>query len=105
MAEAVRQACLRGVEYLLYERFDYGNKTGDSLTRFKQSNGFVRIDVPRYHVPLTRKGTLALRLGLHKNWKDRVPERITGRLRALRSKWYSRGSSIRSLTTASEASS
>lgn len=91
LAEAVRQACTRGVEYLLYERFDYGKKTGDSLTRFKQSNGFLRMDIPRYYVPLTIKGALALRLGLHKNLKDRLPEWIAARLRNLRARWYMNG--------------
>jgi hypothetical protein len=90
LAEAVRQSCRRGIEYLLYERFDYGKKRGDSLTRFKQNNGFLRMDLPRYYVPLTTKGALALRLGLHKNLKDRCPEWMAARLRALRTKWYKR---------------
>ena len=91
LAEAVRQSCMRGVEYLLYESFDYGKKIGDSLTRFKQNNGFLRMDIPRYYVPLTTKGSIALRLGLHKNLKDRLPEWMEARLRDLRTKWYKRG--------------
>lgn len=87
MAEAVRQTCARGKEYLIYEQFDYGNKVGDSLTRFKQSNGFVRMDVPRYCVPLTLKGSAALSLGLHRALKDRLPESIAARLRAVRTRW------------------
>jgi hypothetical protein len=53
LAEAVRQCCIRGVNYLLYEKFIYGNKNEDTLTKYKQNNGFVRMDVPRYYVPLT----------------------------------------------------
>ncbi len=90
LAEAVRQSCIRGVEYLLYERFDYGKKIGDSLTRFKQNNGFLRMDIPRYYVPLTTKGAIALRVGLHKNLRDRLPEWMAARLRELRTKWYGR---------------
>jgi hypothetical protein len=90
LAEAVRQSCMRGVEYLLYERFDYGEKIGDSLTRFKQNNGFLRMDIPRYYVPLTTKGSITLRLGLHKTLKERRPEWMAARLRALRTKWYKR---------------
>jgi hypothetical protein len=90
MAEAVRQVCARGIQYLLYEHFDYGNKTGDTLTRFKQSNGFERMDVPRYFVPLTLKGATALRLGLHHNLKERMPESIASRWRAWRTRWYAR---------------
>jgi hypothetical protein len=87
MAEAVRQCCTHGIEYLLYERFDYGRKTGDSLTRFKQSNGFERCDVPRYVVALNLRGRLAIRLGLQRRLQDRIPESIAAPLRRLRSRW------------------
>jgi hypothetical protein len=90
LAEVVRQSCMRGVEYLLYEQFDYGKKRGDSLTRFKQNNGFLRMDIPRYYVPLTTKGSIALRLGLYKNLKDRRPEWMVAGFRDLRTKWYER---------------
>jgi len=90
LAEAVRQCCLRGVNYLLYEKFIYGNKAEDSLTKFKQNNGFVKMDVPRYYIPLTNKGLLALRFGLHKNIKQRLPEWIMAPARDLRAKWYGR---------------
>jgi hypothetical protein len=90
LSEAVKLCAERGVGHLLYERFVYGNKVDSSLTRFKRENGFVRMDVPCYYVPLTRKGRLALRLGLHKNVKDRLPQSITDPLLELRDKWYAR---------------
>jgi hypothetical protein len=90
LAEAVKQCCMRGVEYLLYERFDYGKKVGDSLSRFKQSNGFLKMEIPRYYVPLTAKGRIALRLGLHRRLNDWLPEWAAGRLRDLRTKWCER---------------
>ena len=90
LSEAVRQCCLRSVSYLLYEAFDYGNKIGDSLTRFKQNNGFLRVNVPRYYVPLTNMGALALRFGFHKRPAQRVPEWIAAPVRDLRSKWHER---------------
>jgi hypothetical protein len=90
LSEAVRQCCLKGVKYLLYEKFVYGNKVEDSLTKFKQNNGFVKIDVPRYYVPLTNKGLIALRFGFHKNLKQRVPEWILAPARDLRTRWYER---------------
>ena len=88
LAEVVKRCCLRDINYLLYEKFDYGNKLGDSLTKFKQNNGFIRMDVPRYYIPLTKKGFAALRLGLHKNPMERLPEWIVAPLRDLRTKWY-----------------
>ena len=90
LSEAVRMCAERGVEHLLYERFVYGNKADSSLTRFKRENGFIRMDVPRYWVPLTRWGSVALSLGLHKSLKDRVPQWATERLLRIRDKWYAR---------------
>jgi hypothetical protein len=95
LAEAVRQCCLRDVGYLLYEKFDYGKKRGDSLTRFKQSNGFIRMEVPRYYVPLNGKGRWALRLGFHKNPAERIPEWIAAPARDLRTKWYEQNITVR----------
>jgi hypothetical protein len=88
LAEAVRQCCIRGVNYLLYYQFTYGNKSEDSLTKFKRNNGFVRMNIPRYYVPLTKKGSLVLHLGLHRNPRERLPEWIMSPARDLRAKWY-----------------
>ena len=59
-----------------------------ALGDFKRSNGFQRFDVPRYFVPLTAKGTLALRLGLNRGWKEAVPKQISKPLKKLRRRWY-----------------
>lgn len=88
LSAAVKLSVERGVEYLLYEKFVYGSKGPDSLTRFKESNGFVRIDVPRFYVPLTTKGRIALLLGLHRNPKDLVPSWLRRQLLEYRDKWY-----------------
>ena len=90
LSEAVRLCAERGVEHLLYERFVYGNKVDSSLTRFKRENGFVRMDVPKYHVPLTAKGRMALSLGIHRSPKDRLPQWFTKPVLELRDKWYAR---------------
>ena len=90
LSEAVRQCCLRGARYLLYEKFDYGKKIGDSLTKYKESNGFVKMDIPRYYIPLTKKGSLVLRLGFHEGIKEKLPEWIMVPLRDLRARLYER---------------
>jgi hypothetical protein len=89
IAEAVRACAEQGVSYLVYENFNYGRKTGDSLAQFKEVNGFSRVDVPRYYVPLTTIGRLALRFGLHHRISDRVPESVAEKFRNLRRSWYS----------------
>jgi hypothetical protein len=87
ISEAVKQSCSRDVKYLLYEKFIYGKKNVNSLTDFKSNNGFIRMDVPRYFIPLTFKGFVALKIGLHRNLTERFPHRMTSRLIDLRTKW------------------
>jgi hypothetical protein len=88
MSRAVQLCQERGIEYLLYERLIYGNKGEDSLTRFKKENGFIRMDLPRYYIPLTLKGKIALILGLHREMKEMVPQRVRQQLVRFRDKWY-----------------
>src|ERR1700734_799923 len=65
VVQAVRSCADRGVIRLVYANFAYGKKSRSSLSDFKERNGFQRVDVPRYYVPLTRWGAVAFRLGLH----------------------------------------
>lgn len=90
VAQAVRSCADRGISYLVYSNFAYGKKQRSSLSEFKERNGFQRIEVPRYYVPLTRLGAVAVRLGLQHKLASRLPEPIAARLRKLRDGWYSR---------------
>ena len=90
IAHAVRVCAARGISYLVYSNFAYGRKQPDSLSDFKKNNGFQRVDVPRYYVPLTRAGSVAFRLGLHKKFSEYVPESMLVKLRELRGRWNSR---------------
>jgi len=90
VAQAVRACASRGIQFLVYSRFDYGDRRHDSLRDFKERNGFKRVDLPRYHVPLTRMGWVALRLGLHHRLAERLPDFLAAKLRDLRAAWYSR---------------
>jgi hypothetical protein len=90
VAQAVRTCADRGIAYLVYSHFAFGERERDKLTDFKERNGFQRVDVPRYYVPLNSFGRLALRLGLHRRWIDRLPGPMAERLRALRYNWYNR---------------
>lgn len=90
IAQAVRSCADRGISRLVYANFGYGKKVRSSLSDFKKNNGFQRVDLPRYYVPLTRWGALAFRLGLHRRLAERVPEQVAAKLRELRSRWYQR---------------
>jgi hypothetical protein len=90
IAQAVRYCAEHKIPYLVYEHFVYGNKQGDSLSHFKEVNGFQRVDLPRYYVPITILGQVALRLGLHHRLSDRVPESVAAKFREMRKAWYRR---------------
>lgn len=90
MAQAVKSCAARGLSYLVYEHFTYGRRQRDGLSQFKEANGFRRMDLPRYFVPLTRWGKLAFDLGLHRRWVDYCPEFLASRYRDLRKQWYAR---------------
>jgi hypothetical protein len=92
LACAVRSCAERKIPFLVYASFSYGKKQRDSLADFKRNNGFKRVDLPRYYVPLTRVGSVALSLGLHKRFADYVPGPLLARLRDLRHAWYNRKS-------------
>jgi hypothetical protein len=53
-------------------------------------NGFQKILVPRYWIPLTTKGTAAIKLGLHRDIRTYIPERLLDVLLNLRKAFYSR---------------
>jgi hypothetical protein len=73
MAKTVEVSCEKGMSHLLYGRYDYGNKTSSPLTEFKRRNGFEKIPLPRYYVPLTVKGNVFLKLNLHRGLLNLLP--------------------------------
>ena len=90
VAHAVRSCADRRISHLVYSKFAYGKKAQSSLSDFKERNGFQRVDIPRYYVPLTRWGALAYSMGLHHRLTDRLPESFVAKLRELRCAWYQR---------------
>jgi hypothetical protein len=90
IAQAVRSCAARSIRYLAYQGFTYGKQRIDSLTNFKVINGFQRVDLPRYYVPLTPLGTMFFRLGLHRNALDWLPVPVADKFRELRTAWYKR---------------
>jgi hypothetical protein len=88
IAQAVQSCAERGISYLWYANMSYGKKQADGLADFKRHNGFQKIEVPRYYVPLTLAGRLALRLNLHHGFSELVPERIAAAYRKIRKHWY-----------------
>lgn len=90
IAHSVRSCAEKGISYLVYQRFSYGNKISDGIMKFKKVNGFQKFDLPRYYVPLTALGRVAFQLGLHHRLVDRLPEQLVGKIRNFRNSWYNR---------------
>jgi hypothetical protein len=88
IAHAVKSCAQRSIPYLVYANFSYGRKQQDSLSDFKHHNGFQRVDVPRYYVPLTTMGAMALRLRMHKGVAAHIPAPVVTGFRRLRSAWH-----------------
>lgn len=83
IAKAVEVCARKGLPYLSYLFW-----SGDSLAEFKRRCGFDRMLVPRYYVPLTAKGKLALKVGAHRGWKAMLPDGLKRSLKQLRTRWY-----------------
>jgi hypothetical protein len=90
IAQAVKSCAERGIPNLWYANMSYGKKQNDSLAEFKRHNGFEKIEIPRYFVPLTMTGRVALRFGLHHGMADWIPEPVAATYRKIRSSWYAK---------------
>jgi hypothetical protein len=76
IAKAVEVCDAKQARWIMYGRM--GNHP--SLDKFKQSNGFTKFPLTRYYVPITQKGRIAVKMGLHRELKDALPETIKYRL-------------------------
>ena len=83
IAKAVEICAERKVAYLTYTVWRRGDH-GD----FQKRNGFEKVGVPQYYIPLTALGRCALYLGAHKGLKGLLPDKLIELFLDLRSKWY-----------------
>ncbi len=85
VAKAVQYCAEHGIANLMYGRME----NHPSLDKFKESNGFIKCDLNRYYIPLTTKGSIAIKLRLHRPLKDTMPDSLKKRLFGVYS-WVSR---------------
>lgn len=96
VAKAVEICANNQIPCLVYAKYSaHGMKKRDSLSEFKYHNRFLKIDIPRYYVPLTIKGNIAIKLKLHRNVAQILPENVIVTMKDIRRKWYERGISCR----------
>jgi hypothetical protein len=84
ISKAVALCEEKKIPYLTYGMFNYGNKQHTPLREFKIRNGFGEMLVPRFYVPLTAKGALALKLNLHRGLIGILPHNVITLLVKLR---------------------
>jgi len=89
IAKAVEICEQKGDSHLVYCNYHY-NDPNSSLTEFKRRNGFEQVLLPRYYIPLTIKGRIALNLKLHHRLVEHVPQAVLAKLRKIRRLWYDR---------------
>ena len=85
LAKIVEVCSEREVGYIAYGNFD-----SSGLGDFKRHNGFTRMDLPRYYIPLNLVGKVALRLKLHRSFSDAIPDEVKPFLRGFRKWWFER---------------
>lgn len=86
LAKAVEICEQRRFTSLVYCNYVYRDPKS-SLTEFKRRNRFEQVFVPRYYIPLTLKGHIALKLRLHHGIKALLPLVVSRTLVNLRSRF------------------
>ncbi len=79
LAKAVERCAEKKIPYLVYAKWIDG-----PLGEFKRHNGFQKVDLPRYFVPLSTKGRLFLALGLQTGLAGFVPQKVLKRVKSAR---------------------
>jgi hypothetical protein len=88
MAKAAEICDSRGIAYITYGLYNYGNKTDSPLRQFKIRNGFEEILVPRFYVPLTAWGKFCMKVKLHRGLIGVLPHSVITFGVNARTKWY-----------------
>ena len=88
IAYAVEHCERKGKKALVYGKYDYGTTKASSLAEFKRRMGFEKVSFPRYYVPLTVTGRVAIRLGLHAGLRNLLPPSVASLLLECRSRYY-----------------
>ncbi len=83
IAKAVEICDRKEIPFILYGEWSRGG-----LGDFKRSVGCEKIDLPKYYIPLSIKGKIALKLYLHNGIRGIIPEKIIISLIELRERWY-----------------
>ena len=90
VAKAVEICESRGISYIGYGLYNYGNKRDSPLREFKIRNGFKEILVPRYFVPITLWGKCCMSVKLHRGLIGILPSPFISAATRARTLWFRR---------------
>lgn len=76
LSAAMEHCSQQLVDHLIYGQYAYGNKRGSSVTEFKRRNGFREVLLPRYYIPFTSVGRIAIAGKLYRGLHDLLPEPV-----------------------------
>ena len=85
IAKSVELCCQNRIPFLTYTKWRRG-----SQAEFLVRHGFQKITGPGYWIPLTPKGKIAIKLGLYRDIRSYIPDRLLIAIRELRSALYAR---------------
>ena len=88
LASAVQLCEDKGITYIVYGLYNYGNKRDSPLREFKVRCGFQEILVPRFFAPLTLWGKIAVKAKLHRGLIGILPTFMIAPGLRVRSLWY-----------------
>lgn len=88
IAKAVEVCATKGRTHLMYCQYVYDENESSLLTDFKKRNGFERVNFPKYYVPLTAKGRLAVALGAQRGIKGMLPKPVLSFALHVRARYY-----------------
>jgi hypothetical protein len=86
IAKAIQMCEAEGKSHFIYGSYVYYDPSS-SLTEFKRRSGFKAVPLPRYYVPLTIKGRLALTIGLHRGVAANTPKPLLRLFLKARKMW------------------
>jgi hypothetical protein len=86
LAESVALCSRKGCTYLVYGNYTYGRKSNSSLAEFKRRNGFEKLMIPTYYIPLTLTGRVIVALRLYRGVIGILPPWLTSTLLVAREK-------------------
>ena len=88
IAKAAELCDAKGICYLTYGLFNYGNKGDCQLREFKVRNGFEEMLVPTYYVPLSKWGKVFVKARLYRGLLGILPHWAIQLSLKVRKRWY-----------------